>query len=54
MLSGAFDRTRLDRVMLIVKPATVIGWQRGLVARHWTQPYNPEPDGRPPRLSYAV
>jgi transposase InsO family protein len=31
LLSRAFDRRRLDRVMLIVKPATVIGWHRRLV-----------------------
>ncbi|MCP3882406.1 MAG: transposase [Sulfitobacter sp.] len=38
VLSRAFDRQRLGRVMLIAKPATVIGWHRCLVARHWTQP----------------
>jgi len=37
-LSRAFDPSQLERVMLIVKPDTVIGWHRHLLARHWTQP----------------
>lgn len=47
MLAGVFDRHRLAEVFLIVKPATVIGWHRRLVARHWTQPPARTP-GRPP------
>jgi len=38
MLSSALDRRRLAEVFLIVKPDTVIGRNRRLVARHWTQP----------------
>lgn len=33
-------------MFLIVQPATVIGWHRRLVARHWAQPAAPKP-GRP-------
>jgi transposase InsO family protein len=47
VLSRAFERRRLDSAMLIVKPATVIGWHRNLVARHGTQPPRPR-TGRPP------
>ena len=47
VLSTVVDRARLREVFLIVQPATVIGWHRGLVARRWTQPDAPR-RGRPP------
>lgn len=46
MLAGAFDRRRLAEVFLIVKPETVIGWHRRLVARQWTQPRHGGQGGR--------
>ena len=47
MLPEVFDRRRLADVFLIVKPATVIGWHRRLIARHWTQSPTAK-RGRPP------
>jgi len=38
LVASVLDRRRLTDVFLIVRPETVIGWHRRLVARHWTQP----------------
>ena len=47
LLASVMDRARRGRALMIVRPATVIGWHRRLVTRRWTQPPTRQP-GRPP------
>ncbi len=47
LLASAMDTARRGRSLLIVRPATVIGWHRRLVAGRWTQSPTRRP-GRPP------
>ena len=54
VLPRASDRSQLGRVMLIVKPDTVIGWRRRLVARQWTQPPTPRTGRHPPQPRYTA
>ena len=41
-MAGVLDRDRWS--ILLVKPDTILGWHRRLVANHWTYPHRP---GRP-------
>lgn len=57
LLSQLFDRARLGEVLLIVKPQTVVGWHRRLVARHWTEPArrgHPPPERDVRRLAVRI
>ncbi len=47
VLAKTFDRRRLQQVLLIVKPATVIGRHNKLIARRWTYPPTTKRPGRP-------
>jgi hypothetical protein len=47
VLAKTFDRRHLDQLLLIVKPATVIGWHNKLIARRWTYPPKTKRPGRP-------
>lgn len=47
LLAGLFAALRRDQCgVLVVRPDTVLGWHRRLVARHWTHPQHSP--GRPP------
>src|SRR5215210_927749 len=43
----AGSRARLDQVLLLFKPETVLKWHRELVRRKWTCRRHPQPSGRP-------
>jgi hypothetical protein len=47
VLASAMERARPRTAFLIVRPETVLGWHRRLVAHHWTQPPTATPR-RPP------
>jgi len=53
LLTSVMGRDRRGRVLMIVRPATVIAWHRRLVARRWTQPPASQVD-RPSIPSYDV
>lgn len=47
LVASVLNRRRLADVFPVVRPETVIGWHRRLIACHWTQPPTAKPR-RPP------